>query len=179
MEIFSPHFSHALARYISREALKTANAQSTVASADMSKRNRHSRTGREHNTPRRKTSSAGDHGYNKTRLGNRGDMRDIGGEGLVVYEVGGGSGTNALNVLDWLQREEPELYDRTEYTIVEISERLAALQRERVCAVHTVSCAFCKRERSMKVLGLLDREQAKGRTGGRGRGLVKGRGISV
>lgn len=57
---------------------------------------------------------------------------------LVLYEVGGGTGTNALHVLNWLCREDPELYDRTEYTIVEISERLAERQREKVCAVHKV-----------------------------------------
>lgn len=60
------------------------------------------------------------------------------GESLVVYEAGGGTGTNALNVLDWLRQEEPKLYERTEYTIVEISPRLAELQAERVCSVHEV-----------------------------------------
>lgn len=58
---------------------------------------------------------------------------------MVLYEAGGGTGTNALNVLDWLRREEPKLYERTEYTIVEISPRLAELQTERVCTVHEVS----------------------------------------
>lgn len=58
---------------------------------------------------------------------------------LILYEAGGGTGTNALNVLNWLRREEPRIYDRTEYTIVEISERLAERQRERVCAVHQVN----------------------------------------
>lgn len=43
-----------------------------------------------------------------------------------------------MNVLNWLRREEPKLYERTEYTIVEISERLAERQTERVCAVHDV-----------------------------------------
>lgn len=58
---------------------------------------------------------------------------------LILYEAGGGTGTNALNLLNWLRREEPRIYDRTEYTIVEISERLAERQRERVCAVHQVN----------------------------------------
>lgn len=59
----------------------------------------------------------------------------------MVYEVGGGTGTNAMNVLNWLRREQPELYDRTEYTIVEISEQLAEQQRERVGALHKVTVA--------------------------------------
>lgn len=90
VETFSPHFSHALAKFIAKEAKKT---------------------------------STGRHG---------------GGEGLVLYEAGGGTGTNALNVLDWLRREERKLYERTEYTIVEISPRLAELQTERVCSAHEV-----------------------------------------
>lgn len=173
VEIFSPHFSHALARYISREALKTANAGNTVAPAEIRKRKKHPRNGLEHNTSRRKTSSAGDRGYDKALMEKCGDRRDVGGEGLIVYEVGGGSGTNALNVLNWLQREEPELYGRTEYTIVEISERLAARQRERVCAVHTVSCAMCKRWGLTRVLGLSDREQGNRGTGGEGGGAIQ------
>lgn len=60
------------------------------------------------------------------------------GDELVVYEVGGGTGTNALNILNWLKREEPELYERTEYTIVEISKRLAERQHERVGTCHKV-----------------------------------------
>ncbi|CAM9667794.1 unnamed protein product, partial [Discosporangium mesarthrocarpum] len=55
---------------------------------------------------------------------------------LVLYEVGGGTGTNALHVLNWLKERVPHLYARTEYTIVEISARLADRQRARVCSLH-------------------------------------------
>lgn len=113
METFSPHFSHALARFIAREAKKTSAGSA----------------------PPRKVSPPG----RRRRAGDGGGGgSSSGGERLVLYEAGGGTGTNALNVLDWLRREEPKLYERTEYTIIEISPRLAELQTERVCSVHEV-----------------------------------------
>lgn len=108
VETFSPHFSHALARFIAREAKTAARAL-------------------------RSGSNSGGGGGHK-----RGAAAGRMAENLVLYEAGGGTGTNALNVLNWLRREEPRLYERTEYTIVEISERLAERQTERVCAVHEV-----------------------------------------
>lgn len=115
VEIFSPYFSHALARYISREAAKeTAATQSSMHSGG---------------TPRK---SHGHRGVSSP------DHGRCGREKLVLYEAGGGTGTNALNVLNWLRREDPQLYERTEYTIVEISERLAERQGERVCTIHEV-----------------------------------------
>lgn len=124
VEVFSPHFSHALARFISQEDAKAA--RSIKADKAQEKKER--------------------------RLGRRGgSLNDIqregawqpgeGREGLVLYEVGGGTGTNALHVLNWLRQEKPEFYERTEYTIVEISKRLAERQRERVCTVHKVSAS--------------------------------------
>ena len=113
VETFAPHFSHALARFIAKEA-KKASSTGSVPSRKAS----------------RKRGAGGS--------GGGGDGRHDGAEGLVLYEAGGGTGTNALNVLDWLRREEPKLYERTQYTIVEISPRLAELQRDRVCAVHEV-----------------------------------------
>lgn len=110
METFSPHFSHALARFIAREAKKTSAGS----------------------TPSRKLSSP------PGRKKGAADGRRGRGEPLVLYEAGGGTGTNALNVLDWLRREEPKLYEGTEYTIIEISPRLAELQTERVSSVHEV-----------------------------------------
>ncbi|KAL7749938.1 hypothetical protein RI367_004814 [Sorochytrium milnesiophthora] len=60
---------------------------------------------------------------------------EVDGEGdLVVYEIGGGNGTLALNILDYLRTAEPELYRRARYRIVEISASLAAKQRQRLQA---------------------------------------------
>lgn len=133
VETFSPHFSHALARFIAKEAKKASSGGGV---------------------PSRKASSPpggkkGGGGVKKGAGGDGGGGSQGGGESLVLYEAGGGTGTNALNVLDWLRREEPKLYERTEYTIVEISPRLAELQRERVCTVHQVDNIYiCVFERS-------------------------------
>lgn len=51
---------------------------------------------------------------------------------LVLFELGGGAGTLARDILDYIQEAEPEVYERTRYCIVEISARLAAQQRERL-----------------------------------------------
>ncbi|RKP15415.1 S-adenosyl-L-methionine-dependent methyltransferase [Piptocephalis cylindrospora] len=48
---------------------------------------------------------------------------------LHLYEMGGGNGTLALNILDWLRENDPYVYARTRYTIIEISPQLAARQR--------------------------------------------------
>lgn len=127
METFSPHFSHALARFIVKEAKKVSAA--SASSASSSARARHEAGGgalplKLPRQQRRRNKGAADGGRKE--------------EIIVLYEAGGGTGTNALNVLDWLQREEPKLYERTEYTIIEISPRLAELQRERVCTAHEV-----------------------------------------
>lgn len=116
VETFSPHFSHALARFIAREANKTSAGSVPSPKAKPPGRRRGADGGSG-------SGAGGRHGR---------------GERLVLYEAGGGTGTNALNVLDWLRHEEPKLYEQTEYTIVEISPRLAELQAERVCAVHEV-----------------------------------------
>lgn len=121
VETFSPHFSNALAKYITREVKKTQSAPSTRARGNPQRR------------PPQHGRSPG-----VTGRGSGEGSSDAGRESLILYEAGGGTGTNALNVLDWLRREEPKLYERTEYTIVEISPRLAELQTERVCKVHEV-----------------------------------------
>jgi Putative S-adenosyl-L-methionine-dependent methyltransferase len=47
---------------------------------------------------------------------------------LLIYEMGAGNGTLMLNILDYIQREHPEVYDRTRFRIIEISTSLAKLQ---------------------------------------------------
>ncbi|KAI6041216.1 S-adenosyl-L-methionine-dependent methyltransferase [Pisolithus marmoratus] len=53
-------------------------------------------------------------------------------EDFKIYELGAGNGTLALNILDYLRVQFPEVYDRTLYTIIEISAPLARIQRERL-----------------------------------------------
>ncbi|KAI5479082.1 hypothetical protein MNV49_004080 [Pseudohyphozyma bogoriensis] len=52
-------------------------------------------------------------------------------EDLIIYEIGAGNGTLMGDILDYIAEEEPEVYERTRYRIVEISERLQGLQRGR------------------------------------------------
>ncbi len=51
---------------------------------------------------------------------------------LVIFELGAGSGALARGILDYLASSEPEIYTRTRYRIVEISERLAQEQRRKL-----------------------------------------------
>ena len=57
-------------------------------------------------------------------------------EDLVIYEIGAGNGTLALNILDFIRDKYPEVYERTSYRIVEISGRLAKLQRQKLLPHH-------------------------------------------
>lgn len=57
-------------------------------------------------------------------------------EDLVIYEIGAGNGTLATDILDFIQNEYPEVYERTHYNIVEISGRLARLQQKLLLPRH-------------------------------------------
>ncbi|KAI0738529.1 DUF185-domain-containing protein [Daedaleopsis nitida] len=57
-------------------------------------------------------------------------------EDFVIYEIGAGNGTLALDILDYLREDYPDVYERTRYNIIEISENLAGLQREKLCTSH-------------------------------------------
>jgi SAM-dependent MidA family methyltransferase len=49
--------------------------------------------------------------------------------GLHFVEVGGGTGTCAIGILNFLQENHPEIYGKSSYTIVELSEELSKLQK--------------------------------------------------
>jgi Putative S-adenosyl-L-methionine-dependent methyltransferase len=51
---------------------------------------------------------------------------------LVIYEMGAGNGTLMRNVLDYLRDNAPEVYERTQYKIIEISPSLAKIQSTKV-----------------------------------------------
>ncbi|KAL8742535.1 MAG: hypothetical protein Q9190_004988, partial [Brigantiaea leucoxantha] len=53
---------------------------------------------------------------------------------LIIYELGAGNGTLMLNVLDYIRDFHPEVYDRTQYKVIEISTALAALQASQLTA---------------------------------------------
>ncbi|KAK9829752.1 hypothetical protein WJX72_007676 [[Myrmecia] bisecta] len=48
---------------------------------------------------------------------------------LNIFEVGGGSGRLAADILDYLRTHHPSLYEKTRYTCIEISPGLARVQR--------------------------------------------------
>lgn len=50
---------------------------------------------------------------------------------LIIYEMGAGNGTLMLNILDYIQETDPEVYQRTKFRIIEISSSLAELQRQK------------------------------------------------
>lgn len=49
---------------------------------------------------------------------------------LVIYEVGSGNGTLMLNIMDYINRTDPDVYARTKYYAIEISHPLATKQME-------------------------------------------------
>lgn len=57
-------------------------------------------------------------------------------EDLVIYEIGAGNGTLAMDILDFIRNAYPEVYERTHYNIVEISGRLAKSQQELLVPRH-------------------------------------------
>ncbi|OCH91497.1 DUF185-domain-containing protein [Obba rivulosa] len=57
-------------------------------------------------------------------------------EDFKVYEIGAGNGTLARDILDYIREQYPEIYDRAQYNIIEISENLADIQREKLCGEH-------------------------------------------
>lgn len=51
---------------------------------------------------------------------------------LIIYEMGAGNGTLMLNVLDYIRDVHPDVYERTQYKIIEISPALATLQNQQL-----------------------------------------------
>lgn len=49
---------------------------------------------------------------------------------LTIFELGGGAGTLARDILDYIEQVEPDVYARVRYRIVEISARLAGDQTD-------------------------------------------------
>ena len=61
------------------------------------------------------------------------------GQKLRVFEFGGGNGTNADNILKFIKEWDEELYQRTKYTLVEISPAMAQRQKSLLAAGHPSS----------------------------------------
>ncbi|KAF8159569.1 S-adenosyl-L-methionine-dependent methyltransferase [Crassisporium funariophilum] len=57
-------------------------------------------------------------------------------EDFIIYEIGAGNGTLALDILNLLQEEYPDVYERTRYNIIEISDSLVKVQKKRLQKAH-------------------------------------------
>eukprot|EP00026_Physarum_polycephalum_P010681 Phypoly_transcript_10851.p1 GENE.Phypoly_transcript_10851~~Phypoly_transcript_10851.p1 ORF type:complete len:290 (+),score=28.77 Phypoly_transcript_10851:377-1246(+) len=53
---------------------------------------------------------------------------------LVIYEIGGGSGTNAKCIIEYLQKKHPRLFKSLEYNIIDLSKPLVELQKKHLKA---------------------------------------------
>lgn len=45
---------------------------------------------------------------------------------LIIYEMGGGHGRLMPHILDYIERYEPSVYKRTQYNMIELSNRLVS-----------------------------------------------------
>jgi hypothetical protein len=59
------------------------------------------------------------------------------GKPVSIVEAGGGNGTAARGMLDFLKAEHPDVYERTRYTIVEISGAMASRQHALLSEAHS------------------------------------------
>ncbi|GAA5871839.1 hypothetical protein JCM16303_000894 [Sporobolomyces ruberrimus] len=74
---------------------------------------------------------------------------------LIIYEIGAGNGTLMADILDFLAVEAPEVYARTRYRIIEISDRLVGKQKG--------SVAGRRKEQGGMSEGEMGREKARRR----------------
>ncbi|KAF4137322.1 putative S-adenosyl-L-methionine-dependent methyltransferase [Phytophthora infestans] len=65
---------------------------------------------------------------------------------LEIFEIGGGSGSNALHILNYLKEQAPDVYAKTKYTLIEISPVMAERQRNRVAVVHPEQCSVVNQD---------------------------------
>lgn len=45
---------------------------------------------------------------------------------LIIYEIGGGNGRLMPHILDYIERYEPSVYKRTQYNMIELSDRVVS-----------------------------------------------------
>ena len=59
---------------------------------------------------------------------------------LVIYEIGPGNGTLAANILKTLKDDFPQIYERTEYNLIEISQHLREKQKAKLVPCIGITC---------------------------------------
>lgn len=102
-EIFSPHFGASIARYLTTQHLSNSNTVSSTNNNNFKASSTSTNTGNENAHPP-----------------------------LIIYELGGGTGTLARDILNWLKQYAPKVHATCQYTCIEISPTLAELQYTRV-----------------------------------------------
>ncbi len=139
VEIFAPHYSQALARYILEAHAKEAAEGPLAYEGDDEEEDEEDGGYKKVSTARRR----------RRALPRREPLQAPGAaaaQELVIYEIGGGYGTNAQCILDYLQTQAPEVYARTKYTIIEISRPLAEKQLERLGPRHGSVCQVVQQD---------------------------------
>lgn len=146
-EIFSPHYGGALARWVASIWRHRHGAPPTPLAADAlaghtSAEEEGSGTATESDASPHPAAEAACTGASEAKVTGPAGLSaaetqmpaSVGFSPLRIYEIGGGTGTLALDVLDWLAENDPEVYAVTKYVSVEISATLAGAQRERLRA---------------------------------------------
>lgn len=67
-------------------------------------------------------------------------------EDLIIYEMGGGNGTLMCNILNFIKKSEPDIYSRTQYKIIEITDQLAMKQYSQALEQKLVSQGLDKKK---------------------------------
>lgn len=68
--------------------------------------------------------------YYAHALGNYISQAHDASEPLEIFEIGGGNGTCAEGIMDYLRYSHPKLYEKTNYTIIDISPSLHQVQKD-------------------------------------------------
>ncbi|GAA5848871.1 hypothetical protein JCM8547_006372 [Rhodosporidiobolus lusitaniae] len=108
-ELFKPWYGRALARYLLSQYLSSPPPSSSSSSSSLS--------------------SSSSSSPSLTASGTSRPSYPY--DDLIIYEIGAGNGTLMGDILDYIAENEPEVYARTRYRIIEISERLKGLQEGR------------------------------------------------
>jgi hypothetical protein len=154
VEIFCPHYSQAIARYIleahsrEEEAVAMIKGGGGVLPDDQEDEEDEEEDAAGSSQGRRKKTRAATRRKRPRRLPtSSSEASTISQEReLHIYEIGGGYGTNALCILDYLQAHAPDVYARTRYTIIEISQPLAEKQQQRLTPRHGQVCKVLQQD---------------------------------
>jgi hypothetical protein len=76
--------------------------------------------------------------YILSEIGRQPDQREGTARSLQLYEMGGGSGTNADAILSYIRKHSPKVYANMSYTLLEISVPLAEAQKKRLLSHENV-----------------------------------------